>query len=521
MKFDHYEQKYKTALQTLNKQRYLSKENKKLINDFLFLLLDDTDDYELSSATMSNHINYLIKFNSLFIQQFGEFTKKTFLDVNELEIYQLHKALITCDDYMKATKKKCGQTIRRFYELNEKSHLLTNSRGKQLFKVSKISQNDTKQKYIISENEIELLIQKASNLRNSVIIALMYDLYMRVNELHFLKFSQFDELMHLDEYVYSVRIIATKTENERNPIIYNHYDLVKKYLHQRKLELKDSYTNESYIFDLSLNSINRIIKKEIYKILGDKWKEKNASSHIFRRSKATNEFNSGTDLKIIQRDGGWKSLKTLDSYIKVEKTTPQKQLEELKTSQQLKSNRNVMNKVSDLTENNTKLLSELQLLKIDNQRKDLEYQTQITQQQKQIQELSNKMQLLFDELQNRELQQLTQHKQNTISLYYDTYTGSKLPDSKQKYYLSKSATAQKNYQICQELATIHDETQRIQHFNKFFKSLLKCSYNEFKPIFDDFYIDYLEELQTKKIISSYTPKLTKQSNENIQKLINH
>jgi hypothetical protein len=183
----------------------------------------------------------------------------------------------------------------------------------------------------------------------------------------------------------------------RNPIIFNHYLLVKKYLDYRKLQMGSSYSSDSQIIDIDKNSVNRLIKTEVIRILGESWKGKNVSSHIFRRSKATNSYANGIRPEIIQRDGGWTSLKTLDSYIKIEKTTPHKQLEELKQSMQDKSNKKVSNKVFELTQQNTQLSSNIHILQSklqESEQRDLNRDFEINSLKEQ---LNNLTQMLIQE----------------------------------------------------------------------------------------------------------------------------
>lgn len=116
-----------------------------------------------------------------------------------------------------------------------------------------------------------------------------------------------------------VSLLNTKTKNSRTFIIMEYLDIVRKYVALRPIELKDTRFFFKYTKGKSIKQfvgIHKfgIIPQEIAAYL--KLPHiKEYTGHCLRRTSATLLVNSGGDITMLKRHGGWKSSTVAEGYI--------------------------------------------------------------------------------------------------------------------------------------------------------------------------------------------------------------
>jgi integrase/recombinase XerD len=161
---------------------------------------------------------------------------------------------------------------------------------------------------VLSEEEIMLLFQCATNLKHRCILFLIYSAGLRMSELLSLKIGDLDSGRGL------VFVRMGKGNKDRVTLLSKvAYGLVEKYIQQ--------YNPKEYLFEgsdkqsYSPRSVNNIIKRSAQKA----GIRKSISAHTLRHSFATHLLERGTDLRYIQTLPGHESSRTTERYTHVTK----------------------------------------------------------------------------------------------------------------------------------------------------------------------------------------------------------
>ncbi len=165
---------------------------------------------------------------------------------------------------------------------------------------------------VLSKNEVKNILSSINNLKHKSIIATIYGLGLRISEVIELKVNNIDSQRML------VSIKNSKGNKDRLVMLpENLLLLLRKYFKE--------YKPQNYLFEgrsgqvYSETSIRNILKKAL--------RQNNITKHItvhsLRHSFATHLLENGTDIRIIQKLLGHKSLKTTIQYTKVSEATLQ------------------------------------------------------------------------------------------------------------------------------------------------------------------------------------------------------
>ena len=163
---------------------------------------------------------------------------------------------------------------------------------------------------IISKQEMLKILNSISNIKHKAMVSLLYSSGMRIGELLDLKISEID----------SGRMILTirqgKGKKDRIvPLAQSILPVLRTYYTE--------YKPRNYLFEgpkssrYSSSSFNAVLKKAAKKAKV----EKSISAHTLRHSYATHLLEQGTDVRVIQKLLGHRSIKTTMVYTKVAETT--------------------------------------------------------------------------------------------------------------------------------------------------------------------------------------------------------
>ncbi len=162
---------------------------------------------------------------------------------------------------------------------------------------------------VLSKNEVKRLLESAPSLRDKLILGLMYGMGLRVSEVASLRFCDLDFDRRL------VRVYQGKGRKDRQVILPTVFVPMLQ-------ELAKHCPTDGYLFasakpgkHISPRTIQRLMNRavDIAKI------PKRATPHSLRHSFATHSFESGCDIRDIQKWLGHANLDTTTIYLRVAK----------------------------------------------------------------------------------------------------------------------------------------------------------------------------------------------------------
>lgn len=158
---------------------------------------------------------------------------------------------------------------------------------------------------ILSFEEMRRLIEYPKNLKHQIVICYLYNCGLRVGELINLKLSD------IDRNRMAIHIKQGKGKKDRDlPLHSDLLTLTEKYYHQYKPV--EYLLNGQYSLQYTESSVNQLLK---YWALKSGIK-RHIHAHKIRHCYGTHLHEIGTDLNIIQRLMGHKSVKTTNIYTK-------------------------------------------------------------------------------------------------------------------------------------------------------------------------------------------------------------
>jgi len=163
----------------------------------------------------------------------------------------------------------------------------------------------------LTPDQVEMMIASARNLRQKLVIRILWRTGMRSGELLLLKWKDVlweDRLLH-------VRTLKRRRERYRLvPIDQGTLDLLKKYrLSLRRCKLPCS--NDDKIFDLSSNGVYFIVNSAAKRCGIDKVGNKEPHPHHLRHSFCIHYMKSGGDVTVLNRIVDHASLATTMKYL--------------------------------------------------------------------------------------------------------------------------------------------------------------------------------------------------------------
>ena len=170
------------------------------------------------------------------------------------------------------------------------------------------AKRDKKLPTVLSQKQIQAILEAITNLKHKLILSLVYASGLRVSEVINLKISDVD----LENKTLTIR--KGKGRKDRITI------LPEKILPQLKL-IVEAYNANDYLFPSSRGDklTSRSVQKIFQKALKKSKIKKTASCHSLRHSFATHLLENGVDIRYIQELLGHSNLKTTQIYTKVAK----------------------------------------------------------------------------------------------------------------------------------------------------------------------------------------------------------
>lgn len=238
--------------------------------------------FKYSNNTIKTYSHYLIEF------------------LNKVDKYNKHIVSNDLNDFLKSYKFSSNSqqnqmisTLKFFYEKVLKK------------KYKKIDfQRPRKEKKLPQIIDKDLLLKSINNIKNikhKAIISLAYSIGLRVSEIINLKLNDIDSKRMI------IFIKQSKGKKDRIlPLSNEILLLLRKYY--KEFKPKIYLFNGQNQLQYSSSSCNKIVKKHI----GDDY-----HFHLLRHSSFTHLLENGTDLRIIQKIAGHKSIKTTETYTHV------------------------------------------------------------------------------------------------------------------------------------------------------------------------------------------------------------
>ena len=250
-----------------------------------------------------NTIYVYINFLEMFVR-FLNINPNDLKNLGDKDILLTIIKIVKIKNYSASSQKQVIGAISLFYKEMYKREIN--------FSAIYPTQNEQYLPVILSKSEVKLILAQTKNLKHKAMLACIYGLGLRVGEVLGLK------IKHIDSDRMLVHIHNAKGKKDR--II-----MLPDYLLKLLRQYFKAYTPNDYLFEgqsnkqYSASSIRKVFKKslDVAKI------KRTATLHSLRHSFATHLLENGTDIRIIQKLLGHKSIKTTLLYTQVAQSTIQ------------------------------------------------------------------------------------------------------------------------------------------------------------------------------------------------------
>ncbi|GAB4313961.1 MAG: tyrosine-type recombinase/integrase [Methanobacteriaceae archaeon] len=294
-----------------------------------------------TGAESSSPTNILVKYNipemiedylvELEIRNYSRNTIKTYKSivtnfykflVNEKDLYDDKRVLRSFKRYIQYLKreKQVSQNyiylvtvvVKKFFEfggLRILDDVQTPKRTKSLPK----SLNETEVKHLINAMDLDECSTPSKNLlniRNKVILALLYSAGLRVSEL---------VSLHSDDVDLGERTIRIRGKGEKDRIVL--FDENTKLLMEEYLEKRTDDSDALFVNRFGNHLTPRYVQMMIKKYAESAGIKKKVTPHILRHSFATHLLKNGVDIRAIQQLLGHSNLSTTQIYTSVDMQT--------------------------------------------------------------------------------------------------------------------------------------------------------------------------------------------------------
>lgn len=273
----------------------------KNISQFITYLTSET---RYSPNTSTSYQNDLLEYQKFIIK-----FKIDYCNISKDQIREYLKYLDQLK-YSKSTISRNLSALRHFY-----SYLEINNKVKtNPFKSIHNPKKDKKLPNFLQPDELQkifdsLKIETPLEIRNRLIVELLYATGLRVSELTDIKLSSIDINNHE---------IKVRGKGNKERIVY-FGDYAEKYLRlyletARPLLIKKNKSDYLFLNNTGTNLSTRGVEEIIDKIVREASLKHNISPHVLRHTFATDMLNNGADLKSVQELLGHASLSTTQIY---------------------------------------------------------------------------------------------------------------------------------------------------------------------------------------------------------------
>lgn len=246
------------------------------------------------------------------IEQYYEFLKENKIEDKNISNDEIRSYLKYMDElkYSKSTISRNLSALRHYYNYLMISYDYKNNPFKQIRNPKKDKKIPNFLQYDELENIINSIpLDNALDVRNRLIIELLYATGLRVSELTSLEVNQIN---------YSGREIKVVGKGNKERIVYfGEYceEILKLYLRSYRNKLLNGNRNDYLLLNKDGNPLSsRGVELIINKIIKELALKHNVSPHTLRHTFATDLLNNGADLKSVQELLGHSSLSTTQIY---------------------------------------------------------------------------------------------------------------------------------------------------------------------------------------------------------------
>ena len=246
------------------------------------------------------------------ITQYYEFLKKNKIEDKNITNDEIRSYLKYMDElkYSKSTISRNLSALRHYYNFLMITYDYKNNPFKQIRNPKKDKKIPNFLQYDELENIINSIpLDNALDVRNRLIIELLYATGLRVSELTSLEVNQIN---------YSEREIKVVGKGNKERIVYfGEYceEILKLYLSQYRNELLQGKKNDALLLNKDGDPLSsRGVELIINNIIKELALKHNVSPHTLRHTFATDLLNNGADLKSVQELLGHSSLSTTQIY---------------------------------------------------------------------------------------------------------------------------------------------------------------------------------------------------------------
>ncbi len=246
-----------------------------------------------SSHTIKGYLNDI----KLFRQKINKSLRTVTLQ--DLQDFADH---ITEKDYAPATIKRILCAVKSLYSFGRRIGYLPFDIGKPL-RIP--TPKETISERILSEGEVELMIENTNNPRDRLLLKVLYYTGLRVSEVSSLKWSDFQTREETGQ-------ITVQTKGDKTNVI-----LLPAHLWEHLMEYREDTSDDTPVFrsrkggHLCVGQIQRIVKK-----IADKaGVSGNVSPHWFRHSHASHALDNGCPIHLIQKQLNHSSIATTGKYL--------------------------------------------------------------------------------------------------------------------------------------------------------------------------------------------------------------
>ncbi len=229
--------------------------------------------------------------------------------INKDQIREFLRYLDECK-FSRSTVARILSALRHFYTFLEKENVVQVN----VFKLIKNPKKEKKLPNFLQGNELEVIFDSIEldtplNIRNRLIVELLYATGMRVSELTNLKLED----INFDDR----EIRVTGKGNKERIVLFGDYayKYLKMYLEEgRPLLLSKRQENALLLNKDGGRLSSRSVENIINKIVDHAALKHKISPHVLRHTFATDLLNNGADLKTVQELLGHESLSTTQIY---------------------------------------------------------------------------------------------------------------------------------------------------------------------------------------------------------------
>lgn len=256
--------------------------------------LDNFINFLISEKNMSSHT---VKAYKTDITQYLDSLEKQELEYMNKESLRNYLAIITQKNLSASTRSRKLSSIRAFTAYLKREDVISNNFALDV----SFPRQEKKLPRVLSENEVADMIDSATNIRDLLLLELMYGTGGRVEELVNLKISDVNFMER------SIILFGKGRKQRIVPIHKRALFTLSRYIDERDIE-------SLYIFPSSKDNPNKPMSTRNARRIVYKYSNGEVHPHMLRHSYATHLHGRGADIHVIQELLGHENISTTTIY---------------------------------------------------------------------------------------------------------------------------------------------------------------------------------------------------------------